>query len=62
MSKHDETQWCYDRETLNRAILTLRDECQDHLNCKECPFLTTDEKCLLTEYTPCCWEDIEDDD
>lgn len=61
MSKHNETQWFHEAEDLNGAILTLREECQDHLNCKECPLVTTNGKCSLTEYSPCDWEDVEDD-
>ena len=59
MSK--ELVWLHDAETLNSAIRVLKEECEHHNSCKDCP-LKTFGGCMLQNTDPCRYEEAEDYD
>ncbi len=49
-------------DELNRAIETLRDECNKHRSCVDCPLSDNRIICRLRSLFPCAWKTIEEGD
>lgn len=60
--RKNELIWLKSPDELNSAIITLKEECEHHCNCRECPLSLVNGTCGLMEYSPIEWVELETED
>jgi hypothetical protein len=53
--------WLKSSEELNAAMAVLKEECEYHYDCNECPLSLVDGSCGLMNCTPIEWSEVQDD-
>lgn len=59
MSKRVKTEYINDPDDINDALRVLREECEGHLDCYECPLVLVDGQCGLMNTEPHRYPEVD---